>query len=320
METTVVSKLAVRLVPFLFLLYIVAYLDRINVGFAALQMQAQLGLNDRVYGLGAGLFFAGYFFFQVPSNLALERIGARRWISTLMILWGCVSSSMMFVRTPREFYALRFLLGVAEAGFFPGIIFYFTQWYPATRRGKVTALFMSAIAICSMIGSVVSGSIMQTFDGANGWAGWQWLFLLEAAPAVLIGFCVLIWASDNIAGVPWLNQEEKRLLAADLAREAQARIRLVEIYNATVKCFDGTLGWAAHAPYDAILVAAGGPSVPEPLIAQLKLGGRLVVPVGVSREAQRLVRVIKTEKGNREEDHGGCAFVPLIGQHGWSER
>jgi protein-L-isoaspartate(D-aspartate) O-methyltransferase len=107
---------------------------------------------------------------------------------------------------------------------------------------------------------------------------------------------------------------------ADLAREAQSRIRLVEIYNATVKCFDGTLGWAAHAPYDAILVAAGGPSVPEPLIAQLKLGGRLVVPVGVSREAQRLVRVIKTEKGNREEDHGGCAFVPLIGQHGWSER
>jgi len=214
------AKVSRHIVPLMFLAYVVAYLDRVNVGFAKLQMLADLRFSETMYGFGAGIFFLGYFLFGVPSNVLLHKWGARRWIALLMIAWGLISGSMMWVGTPASYYVLRFLLGVAEAGFFPGAIFYFTQWYPSTRRGRVTALFMSAIAICSVVGSVVSGLIMQTFNGAYGWAGWQWLFLLEAAPAVLIGFCVLFWASDNMAGTPWLNTEEKKLLAADLVRDA----------------------------------------------------------------------------------------------------
>src|SRR2546427_10307106 len=147
LEAAVIAKLTRRLLPFLFLLYIVAYLDRINVGFAALQMQKQFGFSDKVYGLGAGIFFAGYFFFQVPSNLALARVGVRKWIAAIMVLWGTVSVSMIFVTTPRSFYLLRFLLGAAEAGFFPGIILYLRRWFPSAVRARAVALFMMAVPL-----------------------------------------------------------------------------------------------------------------------------------------------------------------------------
>ena len=181
-EERTYSRVIWRLVPFLFLCYVVAYLDRVNVGFAKLQMLDDLKLSETVYGLGAGIFFVGYFLFEVPSNIILHRIGARRWIARIMVTWGVLSACMMFVTTPTTFYVLRFFLGVAEAGFFPGIILYLTYWFPITRRGKVVALFMTAIALAGVIGGPVSGWIMQSFNGMNGWAGWQWLFLLEGIP------------------------------------------------------------------------------------------------------------------------------------------
>ncbi len=217
------AKISRRILPLLLIGYIVAYLDRVNVGFAKLQMLEDLQFSQTVYGLGAGIFFIGYFFFEVPSNLLLHRLGARRWLARIMISWGIVSAMMLFVATPAQFYALRFVLGAAEAGFFPGVIFYLTQWYPSTRRGKVTALFMTGIAICSVIGSLLSGWIMQTFDGVHGWAGWQWLFLLEALPAVLMGLVLFVRLDDNRSQARWLSDEEKSLLTADLERDAGAQ-------------------------------------------------------------------------------------------------
>jgi D-galactonate transporter len=215
-EEALYRKVTRRLIPFLFLCYVLAFLDRVNVGFAKLHMLADLGFSDTVYGLGAGIFFIGYFLFEVPSNLLLEKLGARIWIARIMITWGLISAAMMFVRTPGMFYFLRFLLGVAEAGFFPGIILYLTYWYPAARRGRIIALFMTAIPVAGVIGSPLSGWIMQAFHGLNGWAGWQWLFLMEGLPSVFVGISVLFVLRDGISGAGWLSPEEKRLLQSRL--------------------------------------------------------------------------------------------------------
>jgi MFS transporter, ACS family, tartrate transporter len=218
-ETAIVSKLTKRLIPFLFLLYIVAYLDRINVGFAALEMQQQLGFNDAVYGLGAGMFFAGYFFFQVPSNLVLARVGARRWIAVIMILWGAISASMIFVSTARSFYGLRFLLGAAEAGFFPGMILYLKNWFPSAARAKAVALFMTAGPLAGVVGGPISGALLGVHTSRL--AGWQWLFLMEGIPAVLLGATVLAFVSDRPADAGWLIEEERLWLVETLQYEKQ---------------------------------------------------------------------------------------------------
>jgi MFS transporter, ACS family, tartrate transporter len=218
-ETAIVAKLTRRLIPFLFLLYIVAYLDRINVGFAALEMQQQLGFNDAVYGLGAGMFFAGYFFFQVPSNLVLARVGARRWIAVIMMVWGLISASMVFVNAPRSFYGLRFLLGAAEAGFFPGMILYLKNWFPTAARAQAVALFMTAGPLAGVVGGPISGALLGI--RTNHLAGWQWLFLIEGLPAVLMGSTVLAFVSDCPEDAPWLNEEERVWLAETLERERQ---------------------------------------------------------------------------------------------------
>ncbi len=219
-ESAAYSKITWRLIPFLFLCYIVAYLDRVNVGFAKLQMLSDLNFSETVYGLGAGIFFIGYFFFEVPSNMILHRIGARFWIARIMITWGIISGSMMFVTTSTTFYILRFLLGVAEAGFFPGVILYLTYWYPSHRRAKMTALFMTAIAMSGVIGGPISGWIMQSLAGAYGWAGWQWLFLLEALPSVLVGIIVMFYLDDGIQKARWLSQEEKQILEKNIQLES----------------------------------------------------------------------------------------------------
>ncbi len=218
-EERTYSRVIWRLVPFLFLCYVVAYLDRVNVGFAKLQMLNDLKFSDTVYGLGAGIFFIGYFLFEVPSNIILHRTGARRWIARIMVTWGVLSACTMFVTTPMTFYVLRFFLGVFEAGFFPGIILYLTYWFPITRRGKVVALFMTAIALAGVIGGPVSGWIMQSFNGMNGWAGWQWLFLLEGIPSVIVGIWVLFYLDDSIKAAKWLQPEEKRLLEQRIAED-----------------------------------------------------------------------------------------------------
>jgi MFS transporter, ACS family, tartrate transporter len=217
-EAAVVRKLTWRLVPFLFLLYIVAYLDRINVGFAALQMRQQLAFTDAVYGLGAGMFFAGYFFFQVPSNLVLQRVGARRWIAVLMVLWGLISASMVFVTGVSSFYALRFLLGAAEAGFFPGVILYLKNWFPARARARTVARFMTAAPLSGVVGGPLSGALLG-LHLTSGLAGWQWMFLIEAIPAVLLGGVTLAYLVDRPEEARWLSNEERDWLGETLRRE-----------------------------------------------------------------------------------------------------
>ena len=216
-EAALVAKLTRRLVPFLFLLYIVAYLDRINVGFAALQMQGQLRFNDEVYGLGAGMFFAGYFVFQVPSNLLLERVGARRWLAALMVAWGLISSSMIFVRTPHGFYALRFLLGVAEAGFFPGVILYIKNWFPPTARARTVARFATAGPLSGVLGGPISGALLGLHHA--GLAGWQWMFLMEGVPAIVLGSLAAWYLTDRPEEAFWLSEEERAGLLECLRRE-----------------------------------------------------------------------------------------------------
>lgn len=217
-EAGVVSTLTRRLLPFLFLLYIVAYLDRMNVGFAALQMQKQLGFNDVVYGRAAGTFFLGYFVFQVPSNLILVRLGARRWIVVLMVTWGIISSSLVFVSTPRSFYILRFCLGLAESGFFPGIVLYLSNWFPIEARARALAWFMTAQPVSGIIGGPVSGALLG-LHARGGLAGWQWLFLLEGLPAILLGVVGVFFLSDSPETARWLTTEQRSWLLTTLARQ-----------------------------------------------------------------------------------------------------
>lgn len=208
-----------RLIPLLFGCYIVAYLDRVNVGFAKLQMLADLQFSEAVYGAGAGIFFIGYFLFEVPSNLILHRVGARRWIARIMISWGIVSGAMMFVSSEASFYILRFVLGACEAGFYPGVILYLSSWFPAARRGAILAGFIVAVPVAGMIGGPLSGAILDGFHQVGGMAGWKWLFLIEAIPSVIAGFCVLAWLSDRPEDARWLSDQEKRLLREQLASE-----------------------------------------------------------------------------------------------------
>jgi ACS family tartrate transporter-like MFS transporter len=224
LESAVVSRLMWRLMPFLFLLYIVAYLDRINVSFAVLQMRGQLGLTDRVYGRAAGMFFAGYFFFQLPSNLVLEKFGVRRWISGLMITWGVISCLMIFIRGPVSFYAMRFLLGSAEAGFFPGMILYMKRWFPANARARAVAWFMTANPLAGIVGSPISGALLGL--SGKGLSGWQWMFLMEGIPAIFLGASVFWALSDSPRDASWLKGEERAWLLERLALEQQAESSL----------------------------------------------------------------------------------------------
>jgi len=211
-EEKTYAKVTWRLLPLLFACYVVSYLDRVNVGFAKLQMLGDLHLSDAVFGLGAGIFFIGYFLFEIPSNLLLHRVGARLWIARIMITWGVVSAAMIFVTTPASFYITRFLLGAAEAGFFPGVVLYLTYWYPAHRRAAVMTLFMAAVPLSGVIGGPLSGWIMQTMPGVCGLAGWQWMFLVEALPSILIGLLVIAFLQDRIAQAAWLTPAEKQML------------------------------------------------------------------------------------------------------------
>jgi sugar phosphate permease len=218
-EAAVLRKISRRLLPFLFTLYIVNYLDRVNVGFAALQMKSDLKLSDSVYGFGAGIFFAGYLLFQVPSNLVLLRVGARRWLSVLMIAWGIISCGMMLVHSPATFYSCRFLLGAAEAGFFPGIILYLTYWFPLSARAGSISGFMTAMPLSGVIGGPISGALLS-LNGKSGIAGWQWLFLVEGAPAIILGVVVWFVLSDSPQHAAWLDSKERECLDAALKRES----------------------------------------------------------------------------------------------------
>jgi MFS family permease len=211
-----------RLLPFLMFLWVLSWIDRVNIGFAKLQMLAELRFSETVYGIGAGIFFIGYFLCEVPSNLLLEHIGARKTIARITLLWGLCCVAMMFVTTPAFFYVLRFLLGVFEAGFYPGVILFLTYWYPSERRAKAFGLFMSASALAGVIGGPLAGTIMAGLHGVNGWSGWQWVFLLEGIPSILAGIVTLFYLTDRPARAGWLTPEQKALVEADLARDAAA--------------------------------------------------------------------------------------------------
>jgi MFS transporter, ACS family, tartrate transporter len=223
LEKRTMRKVSLRLIPFLIVCYFVAYLDRTNVGFAALTMRQDLGISATAYGLGAGIFFLTYFVFEVPSNLALERFGARRWIARIMVSWGILSGCMAFIGGEWSFYIVRLLLGAAEAGFFPGIIFYLTLWFPAVYRARIVGLFMAAIPGSTVFGAPLSSALLY-MDGIAGLKGWQWMFILEALPAVILSFVVLKFLTDRPAEAQWLEPEERKWLSATIAAEARQRV------------------------------------------------------------------------------------------------
>jgi ACS family tartrate transporter-like MFS transporter len=221
-ERSAIAKATRRLIPFLFGIYVVAYLDRVNVSFAQLQLEDDLGFSDTIFGLGAGIFSLGYVLFGVPSNLALARFGARRWLASIMIVWGVLSASTMFIEGPESFYVLRFLLGVAEAGFFPGIVLYLTWWFPEQQRARALALFMTAISVSYVLGGPVSGGLLE-LDGLAGLDGWQWLFLCEGLPAVVLGFVTLSYLSERPREAVWLEPAERAALAEHMELELRAK-------------------------------------------------------------------------------------------------
>ena len=221
LEARAIRKITWRLIPFLMLLYFVAFLDRINVGFAALTMNKEIGLTAQMFGLGSGIFFLGYFAFEVPSTVILHKVGARFWIGRVMITWGLVSVAMAFARGPISFYVLRFLLGLAEAGFFPGIILYLSYWFPSHHRSAVTAMFMAAAPMAGLIGSPVSGALMG-LNGLMGLHGWQWLFLVEGIPALVLGLVTFRFLTDRPADAAWLTAEERNWLTQAILAEQAA--------------------------------------------------------------------------------------------------
>jgi ACS family tartrate transporter-like MFS transporter len=258
------ARVRARLIPFLFVLYIVAYLDRINVGFAALQMNEALGFTPAVYGLGAGIFFISYFLFEIPSNLILERVGARLWIARIMISWGLLSAGMMFTAGETSFYVLRFLLGAAEAGFFPGMILYLTYWFPARERGRAVAQFMTATAIAGVIGGPVSGALLSI--EALGLAGWQWMYLLEGLPAVALGVVVRYWMTDRPSEATWLSADERDWLGRTLAEE-RARVEGGRKYTLREVLLDPSF-WRLSAQYFCIVIGMYGITFWLPQIVQ----------------------------------------------------
>src|SRR4051812_2373155 len=223
LQTRTMKRVAARLMPALLILYVIAYLDRVNVTFAQDKLEADLGFSGAVYGFGAGVFFLGYFLLEVPSNLALHRFGARKWMARIMITWGLISACTMFVQGPLSFYAVRFLLGIAEAGFFPGMILYLSYWFPARERARAVGVFMSAIAVSYAIGAPISGGIMSVMGGVGGLEDWQWLFVLEAIPAIVAGVLVFLKLPDGPTDAKWLDAEERQWLKTTLDGEDAER-------------------------------------------------------------------------------------------------
>jgi MFS transporter, ACS family, tartrate transporter len=261
-------KVRWRLIPFLFLLYVIAYLDRVNVGFAALDMNRDLGLSAAVYGLGSGIFFLSYTLLEVPSNLIMVRVGVRRWIARIMFTWGVFSTAMMFVDGPVRFYVLRFLLGAAEAGFFPALIFYLTQWFPARERARAVALFMTATAIAGVIGAPLSSWLLR-FDGAWGLRGWQWLFLIEGLPAILLAPVVLLYLTERPADAKWLTAGERAWLSREIeTEEADTSHALVTLRSALTSA----RLWIVSLPYFCIVIAFYGVTFWLPQIVSASSG------------------------------------------------
>lgn len=309
------ARVSWRLMPFLFLCYVVAYLDRVNVGFAKLQMQADLGFSDTVYGLGAGIFFLGYFLCEVPSNLLMTRTGARVWIARIMITWGLISAALMLATSAASFYLLRFLLGVAEAGFFPGIILYLTYWYPAHRRARMVALFMSGVAVAGVLGGPLSGWIMHACAGLYGLKGWQWLFVLEGLPSVLAGLWTLHYLDDGIRAAAWLSEDDKRALEQAIAVDGQDQQQL-----ALGQVFTNAKLWLLALVYFMFVMGLYGVSFWLPQLVKntgvkdvLDVGLLTAIPYGVAALAMVLVARHSDRTGERRWHAAGAALAGAAG-------
>ncbi|HEU4587120.1 MAG TPA: MFS transporter [Gemmatimonadales bacterium] len=314
---TAVRKVSRRLIPFLFLLYILNFLDRVNVGFAALQMNQDLGFGPAVYGLGAGIFFLGYCLFEVPSNLILLKTGARIWIARIMVTWGLVASAMMFVRTPMGFYAMRALLGVAEAGFFPGIIFYLTYWYPARERARAYSWFLAAIPISGIIGGPISGALLE-LHGWQGLRGWQWLFLLEGVPSVIVGLLVLVLLPDRPKDARWLTEPERDWLEQKLAAERAAAI--AEHGTSFRRAVSNPSLWLLAAVYFLIIVGLYGTNLwlPQLLksasgLSDFGVGVLTVIPYLVAAAGMAVVGAHSDRTGERHWHIAGPALTAAAG-------
>ncbi len=315
LERQTYRKVDLRIVPFLFLCYILAYLDRVNVGFAKLQMLKDLSLSDAAFATGAGIFFVGYFFFEVPSNVLLKKFGARMWIARIMISWGVISACMIFVKGQWSFYAMRCLLGLAEAGFFPGVIFYLTLWYPSKLRSTRTAWFVAAIAVSGVIGNPVSGWIMDRLSGAMNLAGWQWLFLSEGLPSILVGFCVIFYLESSIAEAKWLSSEEKALLTRNLEAEDKDKTE-----HRLRDAFASGKVWALCAIYFTLMIGLYGIAFWLPSIVKafgvkgyLQVGFITAIPYGVAVVGMILISNHSDKTGERRLHYVGNVVAGAAG-------
>lgn len=321
-------KITRRLLPFLFILYVVAWLDRVNVGFAALQMNSDLKFSETAFGFGSGIFFLGYCLFEVPSNLILARVGARLWISRIMLTWGVISIAMIFVRTPTSFCALRFLLGAAEAGFFPGVIYYLSLWYPAAQRARAIALFMTAVPVTGLVGGPLSGMLLS-LNGVHGLAGWQWLFLCEGLPAVVLGLVVLVYLTERPEAAGWLTSAERECIVAELNAEQHTKAGAVSI---TAALTNPTI-WLLGIIFLLVAIGFYGYSFWSPLVIKSLTGasdlgvGWISAAIGAATIVFMMLNGAHSDRTNERAMHVAipllmmtvgfcvCAFVrtPLVG-------
>lgn len=315
-ETAVYRKVTRRLIPLLFICYILAYLDRVNVGFAKLAMQQEPWFSDAVFATGAGIFFLGYFFFEVPGNILLHRIGARLWIARIMIGWGLMSALLACSRSATSFYLLRFLLGVAEAGFFPGIILYLTYWYPREHRARMVALFMTAIAVAGVVGGPLSGWLLQATDGGRGLASWQWLFILEGIPTVLLGAAVPFLLADRPEQARWLTDAEKALLRRNLEAEEARKSAEGHRAHRALDAFRSPQVWLCCAIYFGAIVGLYGTSFWLPQIIKDSLtrddwqvGLYSAIPWGCAAVGMVLVSRSSDRRGERRWHVGLSALT-----------
>jgi ACS family tartrate transporter-like MFS transporter len=308
----VLPRVTRRLVSFAFVCYVVAYIDRVNVGFVSTILQAELGLGNRAYGFGAGLFFLGYFLFEIPSNLILEQVGARRWIARIMIVWGFVSMGMIFVTGERSFYALRFLLGLAEAGFFPGIVLYLTYWIPARERARNGALFMMAAPVAMLVGAPLSEALLG-LDGRLGLDGWQWLFLIEGLPAVALGVLALVVLTDRPEQASWLDPEGRAWLSQQMALERKERVAHGGSWKSLL---DGKVALLCFV-YFLNTTVTYGIFLWLPRMLEEALGRRsfalVMIPFAFALVAMVLIGRHSDQTGERKRHVAACALVAAIG-------
>jgi len=321
LESRVARKLMLRIIPFVMLLYFVSFLDRVNVGFAAMTMNKAIGLSPTAFGFGGGLFFIGYFLFEVPSNLILHRVGARIWIARVMVTWGIVSAASAFVTGPTSFYGLRFVLGVAEAGFFPGIILYLSLWFPGKQRAAAAAWFMAAAPISTAIGSPISGAIMQFMDGTGGMRGWQWLFLLEGVPSVLVGLLVFVLLPNGPKTAKWLTQPERDLVVRRVEEDHAAQKDLGQKHSLADAFKDGRV-WALSIVYFCGVVCFYAVNFWMPTIIQelgvdkkdfLKVGLLSMIPWGAAAIAMVVWGDHSDKTGERRWHSAGGLLLALAG-------